>query len=268
MRSPAMRPPVRRRISSGYGLMALALVVGLAACDDDGRFDQDRYQEQDQDQGAADGSQMDRTTSPVTEPGDDEFDAEAAPTDPDASADVPAVPTSDVLDEDEVAGLLWMREEEQLAHDVYVVLGEQWGLRVFENISASEQTHIRATVDLLDRYGIPDPASDNEPGTFTDPTIQQLYDDLVARGLESKVAALSVGATIEELDIADLRARAAATDEPAIDRTYSRLERASRNHLRAFVGRLELLDVDYRPTVLDDFEEIVSSPMERGRDDL
>jgi hypothetical protein len=94
--------------------------------------------------------------------------------------------------------------------------------------------------------------------------MQELYDELLAQGMESKVAALTVGATIEELDIADLRARAETTDEVAIDEVYARLERASKNHLRAFVGQLELLGVDYEPTVLDDFDEIVAAPIERG----
>ncbi|MCB0135932.1 MAG: DUF2202 domain-containing protein, partial [Caldilineaceae bacterium] len=43
------------------------------------------------------------------------------------------------LSEEESAALLFMREEEKLAHDVYVTLYDQWGLRVFSNIAASEQ---------------------------------------------------------------------------------------------------------------------------------
>ena len=98
------------------------------------------------------------------------------------------------LTDDEVAGLFWMREEEQLAHDVYMVLGELWGLRIFENIAASEQSHIAAVTSLLDRYGLDDPAAGNEPGTFTEPAIQALYDEFVADGSESVEAALAVGA--------------------------------------------------------------------------
>jgi hypothetical protein len=202
-------------------------------------------------------------TDDVTEPPDgDATDADTAADRTDAGATVAAV---DTLDTDEVAGLFWMREEEQLAHDVYVALGDEWGLRVFENIAASEQQHIDAVVGLLDRYGLADPAAGNQPGTFTDPTIQELYDELVARGLQSKQDALEVGATIEELDIVDLRQRAEATDEAAIDDVYARLERGSRNHLRAFVGQLDLLGVEYAPTLLTDFDEIVAAPMERGR---
>ena len=172
------------------------------------------------------------------------------------------------LSEDELAGLLWMREEEQLAHDVYTTLGDMWDLRIFDNISASERTHIDLARSVFDQYDLVDPAADNELGTFTDPQIQALYDQLVADGSASLTAALEVGALIEELDISDLRARAAATDNADLTTLYAQLERGSRNHLRAFTSQLELRDVVYEPTQLDAaaYEEIVTSPSERGRD--
>ncbi len=180
---------------------------------------------------------------------------------------------ADVLDDagltaDEVAGLLWMREEEQLAHDVYVTLGDLWGLRIFENIASSESSHIEAVATLLDRYGIADPASGNEPGRFTEPAIQALHDELVSDGSMSLEAALAVGALIEELDISDLQARTGATENTEITTLYAGLERGSRNHLRAFTSQLDARGVVYEPTQLDPatFDAIVSGEMERGRD--
>ncbi|MGB9346246.1 MAG: DUF2202 domain-containing protein [Ilumatobacteraceae bacterium] len=190
-----------------------------------------------------------------------------------ATPDTVEVPDVDLLDEsgltaDEVAGLLWMREEEQLAHDVYVTLGDLWGLRIFENIASSESSHIEAVAALLDRYGIDDPAAGNDPGTFTNPAIQDLHDQLVSDGSVSLDAALAVGALIEELDISDLQARAAATENSEITTMYAGLERGSRNHLRAFTSQLDARGVVYEPTQLDPatFDVIVSGEMERGRD--
>jgi len=183
--------------------------------------------------------------------------------------DVELIDVSDSpLSSDEVADLLWMREEEQLAHDVYSTLGELYGLRIFENISTSEQSHVDAVRRVLDTYGIDDPAEGNDPGTFTDPRIQELFDQLVADGSTSLVSALEVGALIEELDIADLRVRSSATDVGRLTSLYAQLENGSRNHLRAFTSQLEARDVDYVPTQLavDDYEVIVSTPVERGRD--
>ena len=184
-----------------------------------------------------------------------------------STAPVAATAASELTD-DEVAGLLWMREEEQLAHDVYVVLGDLWGLRIFENIAASETSHIESVSGLLDRYDIDDPAAGNEPGEFTNPTLQGLYDQLIVDGSESLDAALSVGALIEELDISDLQTRSAATEIPEITTVYASLERGSRNHLRAFTSQLELRGATYEPTQLDSatFDAIVSSETERGRD--
>ncbi len=119
---------------------------------------------------------------------------------------------------------------------------------------------------LLDLYGLDDPAAGNDTGTFTDPALQRLYDQLVEDGSRSLEAALEVGALIEELDIVDLVARSAATDNPEISAVYENLERGSRNHLRAFVSQLDSRGVTYTPTQLDPdmFDAIVSSDMERG----
>jgi hypothetical protein len=168
------------------------------------------------------------------------------------------------LTQAEIDGLVFMREEEKLAQDVYVTLYEQWDLAIFDNISQSETTHTNAVADLLASYGIEDPVIGNDVGEFTDPTLQAAYDDLVATGAESLVAALEVGAYIEEMDILDLRERASST--PAIDTLYDNLERGSRNHLRAFVRTLERQGVDYEPQLMEieDFDAIVGTPTERG----
>lgn len=228
---------------------AVAVVAVLSACADDGvrQPDQDRYREHDREPAGAE----------VVEPG-----ADRSTTDGQAT-----VESDGPLGTEEVADLAWMREEEQLAHDVYATLGDLWGTRIFENITRSEDEHIALVIDTLDEFGLADPAAGNERGTFTDPDAQTMYDDYVADGSESLEAALAVGALIEELDIADLRAAAEATDDPALEQLYARLERASRNHLRAFVRQLDRLGADYEPTVLEDFDTIVSSPMERGWDD-
>ena len=176
-------------------------------------------------------------------------------------ADLPVA----TLTAEEIDGLLWMREEEKLAHDVYVALGDAWGGRVFENVARAESTHTEAVATLLDRYGITDPAAGPPAGLFTNPDIRALYDDLLARGKTSLVDAFTVGALIEELDLSDLHAR--ATDTPDIALVYADLERGSENHLRAFVRNLGRQGETYTPTRLSqaELDSITGAVREQGQ---
>ena len=69
---------------------------------------------------------------------------------------------------------------------------------------------------------------------FTDPVLQALYDELIARGSLSLDAAIQVGITIEEKDIADLSAAIAAEHEVDVTAVLERLLAGSENHLRSF----------------------------------
>jgi hypothetical protein len=143
-----------------------------------------------------------------------------------------------VLTEAEVSSLLYMREEEKLAHDVYMALYNQWQLQIFQNIASSEQMHMDSVKSLLDRYGLQDPAS-GTAGVFTDQTLQELYNSLVTQGSRSLAEALKVGAAIEEIDILDLEQSIAQASQPDIALVYQNLLNGSQNHLRSFVSTLQ-----------------------------
>jgi hypothetical protein len=145
------------------------------------------------------------------------------------------IPASD-LSPEESAALLYMREEEKLARDVYNALYDIWGQPTFTNIAASEQAHMDEVKLLLDRYNLADPALD--PGSFTDPNLQALYDQLVAQGSISLADALKVGAAIEEIDILDLQERLAQTDNADLQQVFNNLMMGSYNHLNAFTSVL------------------------------
>ncbi|MCI0643382.1 MAG: DUF2202 domain-containing protein [Chloroflexi bacterium] len=167
----------------------------------------------------------------------------------------------------ETEGLLYMREEEKLAQDVYLALYEKWGLPVFQNIANSEATHTEAVKTLLDRYDLADPATGNDVGVFTDASLQGLYDQLVTQGNQSLADALRVGAAIEEIDILDLEERIAQTDKADIQLVYENLMKGSRNHLRSFTSTLKTQTGEtYQPQYLDPaaYEAIVNTPLERG----
>jgi hypothetical protein len=143
------------------------------------------------------------------------------------------------LSAQEALDLQFMREEEKLARDVYVVMYQKWGMAIFNNISASEQQHMDAIATLLVRYQVADPAAGKGTGEFTNPDLQALYNDLVARGSQSKVEAMNVGVVIEEKDICDLEERLGRTTRSDIRQVYQNLMSASQNHLNAFNTALQ-----------------------------
>ncbi len=171
------------------------------------------------------------------------------------------------LSDVEAAGIVFMREEEKLARDVYVTLGNQWSQIIFANIAASEQTHTDSVLELITRYGLIDPVGSNLPGVFLDGSLQGLHDVLVARGSASLIDALIVGAEIEEIDLIDLDLRLLdVVGNDDIELVYENLKKGSRNHLRAFVRNLENENYSYQPQHLTQaqFEAILNGAMESG----
>jgi len=167
------------------------------------------------------------------------------------------------LSQDEIGYLLFIREEEKVARDSYIGLGDLWGLIIFENIAASEQQHMDAVKTLISCYGLVDPVLD-EVGVFTNEDLQALYDDLVEAGQQSAMDGLKVGALIEETDIVDIQHAIGVTDHPDIVSTYESIVCGSRNHLRAFIRQIENNGGTYVPEVLDPviFWDIAHGSME------
>ena len=56
------------------------------------------------------------------------------------------------LSDAELAGIVFMREEEKLARDVYLEMYDIWGRRIFANIADSEQTHMDTVLRLIQKY--------------------------------------------------------------------------------------------------------------------
>lgn len=184
----------------------------------------------------------------------------AAQTETDSSA-------SSVLSAVEVENLAYMREEEKLARDVYLTMFDAWGVVVFENIAASEQQHTDSVEDMIEKYRLTDPVVDDRIGVFVNQDLASLYAELTTRGAMSSLEALHVGALIEEVDMVDLQHAIEETDNSDIRLLYENLLTGSRNHLRSFVAAIEDMGVVYEAQYLsqDEVDEIVDSPMERGK---
>ena len=166
------------------------------------------------------------------------------------------------LDFNEQTHLEFMCEEEKLARDVYITLGSlHTDSPVFGNIDDSEEQHKSAVAGMLDKYGVPNPSTNDNVGVFTGEAwgwyFTEKYNELVLQGTNSKLDALYVGAFIEELDMLDINLCPAVivetdngiddasecgrlyTDNSDIYRLYGYLLEGSMNHLRAFVLNIE-----------------------------
>jgi len=178
-----------------------------------------------------------------------------------------AVEPINALSVEEEHGIVFMREEEKLARDVYLTLYDVWGMPIFKNIAKSEQSHMDAMLVLIDKYALADPNTDDAIGVYSDYHFVEVYEELVALGSQSLEQALRVGIIIEELDIKDINEISHEVDgNDDIVMVYEELLKGSRNHLRAFWDVFTSKGLTYEPQFISQeaFDEIVNSSMERG----
>jgi len=166
----------------------------------------------------------------------------------------------------EAAELTFMREEEKLARDLYLALGELWGDTPFAAIASAEQQHMNSVLRMLVKYRLPDPAAGALIGEFRNPDLQALHDELLERANQSPLEALQVGGLVEEIDIRDNQDAAATTTKADLDTVYAALTCGSRNHLRAFAAGVAAASgqayvAQYLPQ--PEVDAIVSTPRER-----
>ena len=167
------------------------------------------------------------------------------------------------LSSTEESALIFMIEEEKLALDTYTYLGELWGNNQFLNIQKSEQSHVNAVSNLIDKYNLT--FTMLPEGEFVNEELQSLYDQFIIEGNKNQLDALLIGATIEDLDIVDLEELMQSISSNDILNVFESLQCGSRNHLRAFVGSINQMDGTYVPQYLsvDEFNEIIESGNER-----
>lgn len=161
-----------------------------------------------------------------------------------ADVPIPACTINGTVTEAEATGLLFMREEEKMARDVYAYLYDKYKLPVFKNITKSENVHMSAVLRLIGGFKVTDNSSNN-PGEFTNTHIAELYNQLLIMGNLSVVDALKVGVLIEQTDIADLKKELLAVENSSIKTVYTNLSKGSEAHLKAFTWNLKIRGVVY-----------------------
>jgi len=164
--------------------------------------------------------------------------------------------------------LAYMGNEERLAYDVYMNLynyHKQNGIEIKQlyNIATrSETRHIQTVQDLVKRYNISlndltivdanvvnsnNMSANNMPsGVYDVPKIQELYDYLYDKGINSQKDALKVGCMVEVTDINDLNEyikEAEESNAKDVKAAFEFLRKGSYNHYWAFDNGLKNIGV-------------------------
>jgi hypothetical protein len=180
------------------------------------------------------------------------------------------------LDANELTHLNFMREEEKLARDVYIRLGELYpDSAVFGKIDDSEQKHTDSVKAMIEKYGYEDPNTNDNVGVYTGEEygwyFTEKFGQLVAKASNSELDALYVGAFIEELDMLDINqcpqvivdtnnaisdvseCGKVYTAKSDIIQLYDNLLDGSESHLAGYVRNIEKItgEGSYEAQVLD-----------------
>jgi hypothetical protein len=180
--------------------------------------------------------------------------------------DVTTLPYSTLTQELKDA-LAYMGDKERLAYDVYTNLYnyhlENSALAIYQlqNIaSRSEQEHVLTVQSLVQKYNLTQsdltivstPVSDSNTsfdsmphdGEYGIEHIQELYDVLYNKGIQSQKDALEVGCMVEVTDIEDLDRyiqMAQGSNASDVEQAFTQLRNASYNHYWAFDQALKTL---------------------------
>jgi hypothetical protein len=102
---------------------------------------------------------------------------------------------SDTIDSDISATLLELYELERFAKDIYSANYSNWGLELFNTVSATQDFNLSILQLILDHYSI---EYTSETGVYSDTTLQSLYTEYSTTAATSINDALNVSVLVEE----------------------------------------------------------------------
>jgi len=163
--------------------------------------------------------------------------------------------------------IAYMWNEEKLAKDVYLALNDVHPSQTLYNIATRAEVQHEAQVQALAKaydlnitnlvdYGRYYSEAELEalaPGKFALPEIQELYDALYSKGVQSAQDALEVGCMVEVTDIEDLDEKiAVAQGADDVVAVFENLRQGSYNHYWSFDRALKNMGVNDGCCVLGD----------------
>lgn len=167
------------------------------------------------------------------------------------------------LTSDEKRELYRIYDQERAARDLFMSFDNAWGLDIFSNLAASEESHYQTVKVLLDKYALFDLKWDTFE-VYQTQAVQSRYDAWKTEGLQSLAHSLQIGGMIEEQAIQDYQELSDQIDKIDILFVLANLMKGSRNHLRLLSEFMNELAIDYTVTYLtqSEFDQIVNLPRE------
>lgn len=171
------------------------------------------------------------------------------------------------LNDDQKYVLAYMWNEEKMAKDLYLALYEIWPNQVLYNIATKAETKHQAAIEaLIESYDLNITDLDDYeehyfateldmfgPGEYSVSEVQELYDVLYSKGVQSTQDALEVGCMVEVTDVNDLNEdllTVAGVDDLVTTLEY--LRSGSYNHYWAFDSALKAMGVEDGCCILGD----------------
>lgn len=148
------------------------------------------------------------------------------------------------MTEEQKATLLYIYQEEKVARDVYIYLGDLYPAEnTFAYIQLSEQRHMDVVEELCLTYDVDITGVDEDAiGVFILPELQALYDQLIIDGSVSLLDALRVGVLIEETDITDLEEASVGMPIDVVN-VFENIKEGSLSHLDAFTYSISQIPI-------------------------
>lgn len=152
--------------------------------------------------------------------------------------------------------VLYLLEQEKLAHDVYRTLDTMWVTDIFNRVANEEYQHVSKLSAVAAEFMINVPNHFNEYpiGQFIDTKLRRLYGELMHAANFSLEDAYRACATLEERKIVDLKMALKEPNFELENLTYKALLVGSEDNFKVFVRALNELNTAYTPVLLSPAE--------------
>lgn len=152
--------------------------------------------------------------------------------------------------------VLYLLEQEKLAHDVYRSLDTMWVTDIFNRVANEEYQHVGKLSAVAAEFMINVPNHFNEypMGQFIDTKLRRLYGELMAAANFSLEDAYRACAALEERKMYDLKVALKEPNFELENLTYKALLLGSEDNFKVFVRALNELNAAYTPVLLSPAE--------------